>query len=82
MEKLEVNWLTEGIIDFEYKKYLLLAYFKTVKESFTRIELYPYLADLVFHYRNLQLIKDNQQLLCESFPKEISPEGLNNLEVN
>jgi hypothetical protein len=42
MEKLKENWLTEGLIDFEYKKYVLLAYLKSVKESFSRVELYPF----------------------------------------
>lgn len=82
MEKLKDSWLTEGLIDFEYKKYQLLAYFKQVKESFIRVELYPFLSDLVFHYRNLLQIKDNHLLLRDSFPKEISPEGLKNLELN
>jgi hypothetical protein len=82
MERLDNNWLTQGLIDFEYKKYVLLAYFKTVKESFTKVELYPYLSDLVFHYRNLQLLKENKALLHDAFPKEISTEGIKNLEIN
>jgi hypothetical protein len=82
MERLDNNWLTQGLIDFEYKKYVLLAYFKTVKESFTKVELYPYLSDLVFHYRNLQLLKENKTLLHDAFPKEISTEGIKNLEIN
>jgi hypothetical protein len=82
MNKLKDNWLTDGLIDYEFKKYQLLAYFKQVKESFQRIELYPYLSDLVFHYRNLLLIKENKSLISESFPKELSPESLLNMEIN
>lgn len=82
MEKLKDNWLTDGLIDFEYKKYQLLAYFKEVKDSFKRVELYPFLSDLVFHYRNLLLLKENKSLISESFPKELSPESLRNMEVN
>ncbi len=82
MDRLKDNWLTDGLIDFEYKKYQLLAYFKKVKESFNRVELYPFMSDLVFHYRNLLLIKENHSLIRESFPKEISAEGIKNLEVN
>lgn len=82
MEKLKDNWLTDGLIDFEYKKYQLLAYFKQVKDSFKRVELYPFLSDLVFHYRNLLLLKENKSLISESFPKELSPESLRNMEVN
>lgn len=82
MESLKDNWLTDGLIDFEYKKYLLLGYFKRVKESFNRVELYPFLSDLVFHYRNLLTLKENKALIRESFPQEISPEGIKNLELN
>jgi hypothetical protein len=82
MGNLKDNWLTEGLIDFEYKKYLLLAYFTQVKESFGRVELYPFLSDLVFHYRNLLTLKENKSLIRESFPQELSLENLNNLELN
>jgi hypothetical protein len=82
MEKLSKDWLTQGLIDFEYKKYLLLAYLQTVKKSFGKVELYPFLADLVFHYRNLLAVKENKALIRESFPKEISLEEFNKLELN
>lgn len=82
MEKLSKDWLTQGLIDFEYKKYLLLAYLQTVKKSFSKVELYPFLADLVFHYRNLIAVKENKALIRESFPKEISQEELKKLELS
>lgn len=81
MEKLSKDWLTQGLIDFEYKKYLLLAYLQTARKSFNKVELYPYLADLVFHYRNLMSVKENKTLIRESFPKEISPEEIKHLEL-
>jgi hypothetical protein len=40
------------------------------------------MADLVFHYRNLITLKENKTLIRESFPKEISPESIKNLELN
>lgn len=82
MDKLKDNWLTDGLIDFEYKKYQLLAYFKNVKESFQRVELYPFLSDMVFHYRNLIMLRENKILLRDSFPKELSTENLKNLVLN
>jgi hypothetical protein len=82
MEKLSKDWLTQGLIDFEYKKYLLLAYLQTVKNSFGRVELYPFLADLVFHYRNLVAVKENKALISDSFPKELSLEELKKLEIS
>lgn len=72
MTQLHHDWLTEGMIDFEYKKYILLAYLKDIKAKFDSTELYPFLSDLIFHYRNLQRVKDQKELIYESFPKSIS----------
>jgi hypothetical protein len=63
MGELRENWLTEGLIDFEYKKYLVLAYLNKVKAAFDKSELYPFLADLVVHYRNLLTINENKSLI-------------------
>ena len=82
MENLKENWLTEGLVDFEYKKYVLLAYLKHVKDSFKRVELYPILSDLVLHYRNLISLRDSKSLITDRFPKELSLEHINNLEIN
>ncbi|GAB4395522.1 MAG: hypothetical protein OHK0053_04120 [Microscillaceae bacterium] len=72
MKHLEEDWLTRGLIDYEYKKYVLLAYLQEVKKQFEQVRLYPYLSDLVFHYQNLRTLRQNQELLLENFPKEIS----------
>jgi hypothetical protein len=82
MESLKENWLTEGLIDFEYKKYQILAYLAKVKSSFGRVELYPFMSDLVFHYRNLVSLKESKTLLSDSFPTELSPESLQKLELS
>jgi len=82
MERLSKDWLTQGLIDFEYKKYVLMAYLQSVRNSFGKVELYPFLADLVFHYRNLQALKENKALIRESFPKEISLEEFKKLEIS
>jgi hypothetical protein len=81
MENLKKDWLTSGLIDFEFKKYVLLAYLKRAKESFSRVELYPILSDLVFHYRNLHTLREHKALIYESFPKELSADSLQKLEV-
>jgi hypothetical protein len=81
MEKLKENWLTEGLVDFEYKRYILLAYLKHVRESFNRTELYPFLSDLVAHYSNLKTLRENKSLMSESFPKEINMESLQAQEL-
>lgn len=79
---LTKDWITQGLIDFEYKKYMLLAYLQNVRKSFSRVELYPHLADLVFHFRNLQELKQQQVILRDAFPKELSMEDLKKLELN
>jgi hypothetical protein len=81
MKELNKNWITEGLIDFEYKKYMLLGYLQTVKESFNERKLYPFLSDLLFHYKNLLSIKENKQLIHENFPKEISRADFEKLEI-
>jgi hypothetical protein len=81
MGELKENWLTEGLIDFEYKKYTLLAYLTRVREAFGKVELYPFLSDLVFHYRNLVTLKENKTLINDSFPAELSPESIQKLEL-
>lgn len=72
MGSLQHDWLTDGLIDYEYKKYVLLAYLQDIKKRFNLTELYPFLSDLIFHYRNLQKIKKNKEVIYESFPKSIS----------
>lgn len=79
---LSKDWITKGLIDFEYKKYVLLAYLQQVRQSFSRVELYPYLGDLVFHFRNLQELKRTKLLMREAFPKELSLEDLSKLELS
>jgi hypothetical protein len=81
MGELRENWLTEGLIDFEYKKYVVLDYLNKVRTAFGKTELYPFLADLVFHYRNLVTFKENKALINDAFPVELSPESIRNLEL-
>ena len=81
MEKLKESWLTDGLVDFEYKRYILLAYLNHVKASFGKVELYPFLSDLVLHYSNLKTLQENKSLISESFPKELSQDSLLKLEM-
>lgn len=72
MEALNNNWLTEGLMDVEFKKYVLLAYLKTCSEHFKEQKLYPQLSDLVRHYQNLHELGNNLESLQKAFPKELS----------
>jgi hypothetical protein len=82
MKDLNSDWLTEGLIDFEYKKYILLAYFKNVRHNFSLNRLYPYLSDLIFHYRNLQNIKEKKIMIYEQFPRSISKADFEKLQIS
>ncbi len=82
MKSLKSDWLTEGIIDFEYKKYILLAYLKEVRHYFSLNCLYPYLSDLVFHFRNLHRIQNNKMMLYEQFPGNISRADFEKLQLS
>jgi len=81
MEALKENWLTDGLIDFEYKKYVILAYLSKVRSAFHKTELYPFLADLVVHYRNLVTFRENKTQINEAFPTELSLDSIRNLEL-
>ena len=72
MEQLKHDWLTEGLIDFEYKKYILLAYLKDIRKRFDVNQLYPFMSDLVFHYRNILKVKESKKLMYENFPETLS----------
>tara|TARA_R110000824_G_scaffold171015_2_gene348494 strand:+ start:827 stop:1513 length:687 start_codon:yes stop_codon:yes gene_type:complete len=75
MIKLDTNWITKGSLDFEYKKYILLDYITKVKEKLLSYEIYPYLSDLIEHYRSLKELLnqketlENKQLIGLDFEK-------------
>ena len=75
------DWLVKGLIDVEYKKYILLAYLKEVRENFGSYKLYPFLSDLIAHYHNLRFLKQNKQILLESFPERLTGADLEKLEL-
>jgi hypothetical protein len=82
MVQLTPNWLTEGLIDFEYKKYLLLAYLQHVSLNFSKNCLYPFLSDLVFHSNNLRMLKENREMAANRFPKQISKVDLEQFKLH
>ena len=81
MRTLPENWLTNGLLDFEYKKYQLLDYLSGVRSEFDEQKLYPVLTDLNMHYRNLLQVRENKKLIYEQFPKQISKADFEKLEL-
>ena len=62
MKSLSETWFAEGYIDFELKKYTLLAYLQEVNRYFNENKLYPQLADVIFHYNNIVAFRENKKL--------------------
>ncbi|MEX2569573.1 MAG: hypothetical protein WD431_26770 [Cyclobacteriaceae bacterium] len=81
MNKLTENWFSEGWIDFEYKKYILLAYLKNVDEKFREVKLYPPLAELIKHYEKLSHFDKTKHELKLSFPKEMEGVDFKKLKI-
>jgi hypothetical protein len=81
MDRLSENWLTEDHIDFEYKKYVLLAYLQHVSERFDETRLYPALSELVTHYRNVKALKENKQAMFDSFPEKLAQADFTNFKL-
>lgn len=71
MKQLSTNWLTEGHIDFEYKKYQLLAYFQQVQKRFSADRLYPSMSQLVEHYQSLMRFRSQRNQMATALPKEL-----------
>jgi len=81
MKKLNADWFLEGQLDFEYKKYVLLAYLQEVSKEFAEYKLYPSLSDLIFHYRNLYTYQENKDSLRQQFPKSLNKEEFKQLRL-
>lgn len=81
MNALSETWFIEGNIDFESKKYTLLAYLMKANAFFTEHKLYPVLSDIVMHYNNLVEFKKNKRLMQHRFPKRLTGVQLQKLEM-
>ena len=81
MKTLSETWFADGFIDFELKKYTLLAYLQEVNKYFDQQKLYPQLSDIIFHYNNLVAFRENKKILQEQFPKKLNGIQLEKLQV-
>ncbi|MFB6454646.1 hypothetical protein ACE38W_05185 [Chitinophaga sp. Hz27] len=81
MGALSETWFADGYIDFELKKYTLLAYLQDINRYFDQRKLYPQLADIIFHYNNLIAFRENKQFLQQQFPKRLSAINLEKLQL-
>src|SRR5574339_767232 len=81
MKSLSETWFAEGYIDFELKKYTLLAYLKEVDKYFNERKLYPQLSDIIFHFNNLVAFRENKKYLQEHFPKKLNGFQMEKLQL-
>jgi hypothetical protein len=81
MKTLSETWFAEGYIDFELKKYTLLAYLQEINSGFRQNKLYPQLADVIFHYNNMVSFRNNKKLLQDHFPKHLTGVQLERLSL-
>ena len=81
MKTLSETWFADGYIDFELKKYTLLAYLQEVNKYFNENKLYPQLADVIFHYNNLVAFRENKKYLQEQFPKKFTGIQMEKLQL-
>ncbi|MCE7064396.1 hypothetical protein [Dyadobacter sp. CY326] len=72
MTHLQKNWLTEGTMDFEYKKFVLMAYLQHIDSQFTLNKLHPYLPDLQLHFDSCIRIRTDKSAIRTSFPKNVT----------
>ncbi len=82
MKTLPKNWMTEGLIDFEYKKYQLLAYLKETNSQFEDVKIYPALSDLIDHHRVLEELHSGKLELHKLFPKNLESIDFQRAKLN
>lgn len=81
MASLGKNWITEKLVDFEYKKYILLAYLKEVSNQFEANRLYPHLAELIDHYKQLIAFREMKNNLSDNFPQRLQKVDFENFKM-
>ena len=81
MKSLSETWFAEGYIDFELKKYTLLAYLQHVNSYFNQNKLYPQLADIIFHFNNIVAFRENRRFLQDHFPRQLTEVNLKKLQL-
>ena len=75
--QLDPEWIYQDPIDFEHKKYKLLAYLQKCDKRFDELKIYPDFVELSLHLANLQSIsKENTMLTTKKKFKSCDDEIL------
>lgn len=75
MNMFNSNWLTEGLLDEEYKQYMLLAWLKKWQSEFEQVKLYPAIDALSQQQQDLMLVLNQFKEMENNLPSEVI--GLN-----
>jgi hypothetical protein len=81
MRRLDADWFFSGLLDYEYKRYIFLAYEQFARAELQNVKLYPLLTDLQMHFQSLKSYDQAKEVLSSSLPKEISLDELKNFKV-
>jgi len=79
---LDLNWLFHENLDFESKKYKLLAYVQRTETAFDSKKLYPFLNDVKLQKENLRQIKNSKSSLSKAMPKTLSSIDVLNMTLD
>ncbi|MFM7016184.1 MAG: hypothetical protein ACKOX3_07650 [Bacteroidota bacterium] len=72
MLSLSQNWITEGHIDLEYKKYVVLAYLQQIENELRENKLFPSMSEVLQHHRHLLDLRLKKDELSKQFPKVLN----------
>lgn len=68
---MELDWILQEPIDFEYKQYLILDYVKKAEEKLDRFEIYPTFQELAIHFASMGRVKEHGQFITlKNIPEE------------
>jgi hypothetical protein len=73
---LNSTWFVDSPLDFEHKKWTLLAYIQNIHKNFGEKIIFPYLDDVRFHLSNLEKWQATRELIIKKELKGIDWENL------
>jgi hypothetical protein len=82
MKKLPENWLTAGLQDAEYKRYLFLGFLQAAERERNALRFYPLLPELHKQENYLKKIKENTQSLESQFKGKVTGIDWERLTLN
>lgn len=60
---MDTDWVFQGTIDAEQKKYILLNYFQKLNKNLEEFKIYPMFTELSLHLGNVQTLLNRNQIL-------------------